>query len=145
MLGWEHHPCYQLTSISGGLSSQCASRWFLNVFTVPLLTTSWGSAFQVVVMLMGKKCCATDVASLLIFFHYFGSYRSSQVKEAYWTNIVQSVQVFEHLNKLPSKSPLYEANEFQILKPLLVSMVSDLGDHFCSSSLCSFHFIYVST
>ena len=38
------------TSTSGGLSSQCASRWFLNVFTVPLLTTSWGRAFQVVVV-----------------------------------------------------------------------------------------------
>ena len=40
MLGWEHHPCYQLTSTSGGLSSQCASRWFLNVFTAPLFTAS---------------------------------------------------------------------------------------------------------
>ena len=50
-----------------------------------------------------------------------------------------------HLNKLPSKSPLYEANEFQILEPLLVAMVSDLGNNFCSFSLCSFHFIYVST
>ena len=29
-----------LTSSTGGLSSQCVSRWFLNVFTVLLLTTS---------------------------------------------------------------------------------------------------------
>ena len=40
MLGWAHHPCDQLTSTSRGLSSQCVSRRFLNVFTVPLLTTS---------------------------------------------------------------------------------------------------------
>ena len=60
-LGWEHHSCYQLTSTSGGLSSQCASRWFLNVFAVPLFSTSWGRTFQVVVMLMGKKCSANDI------------------------------------------------------------------------------------
>ena len=67
------------------------------------------------------------------------------VKEACWTNIVESLQIFEHLNMLPSKPPLYEANEFHVLEPLLVAMVSNLGDHFCSSSLYSFHFIYVST
>ena len=49
------------------------SRWFLNVFTVPLLITSWGRAFQVVVMLMGKKCCATDVLNrfTINFFRLF--------------------------------------------------------------------------
>ena len=57
------------------------------------------------------------------------------VKEAYWTNIIESVQIFEYPNKLPSESPLYEANEFQILEPLLVAMVPDLGNHFCSFSL----------
>ena len=54
------------------------------------------------------------IASLLIFFHYFGPIIEVIVKEAYWTNIVESVQIFEHLNKLPSKPPLYKANEFQI-------------------------------
>ena len=68
------------------------------------------------------------------------------VKEAYWTNIVESVQIFEHLNKLPSllKPPLYEANEFQILEPLLVAMFSDLGNHICSLSMYSLYFINVS-
>ena len=63
------------------------------------------------------------------FHYYFFSIISNPiievvVKETYWTNIVESVQIFEHLNKLLSKSPLYEANEFQILEPLLVAMVS---------------------
>ena len=99
-------------------------------------------------MLMGKKCCATDVLNrfTINFFSIIsGPIVAVIVKEAYWTNIVESVQIFEHLNKLPSKSPLYETNEFQVLKPLLVAMVSDLGDHFCSSSLYSFYFIYVYT
>ena len=60
------------------------------------------------------------------------------VKEAYWTNIVESVQIFEHLNKLPSKSPLHEANDFQVHDQLLVSMVSDLWNIFCCFSLYSF-------
>ena len=68
----------------------------------------------------------------------------SIVKEAYWTNIVESILLFENLNKLHSKPPLYEANEFQVLEPLLVALVSDLRNHFCSSYLYSFHFIYVS-
>ena len=55
------------------------------------------------------------------------------------------VEIFEHLNKLPSKPPLYEANEFYVLETLLVATVSDLRDHFCSSSLYFFHFINVST
>ena len=67
------------------------------------------------------------------------------VKEAYWTNIFESVQIFEHINKLPSKSPLYEANELQVLEPLLVAMVLDIGNYFCRFSLYSFHFIYVYT
>ena len=50
-----------------GLSSQCASRWFLNVCTVLLLTTSLGRSFQVVVILMGKKCCVADVLNRFIF------------------------------------------------------------------------------
>ena len=85
------------------------------------------------------------IASLLIFSIISGPMIEVVVKEAYWTNIVESVQIFEHRNKLPSKSPLHEANEFQILEPLLVAMVSDLGNHFCSFSLHPFHFIYVST
>ena len=67
------------------------------------------------------------------------------VKETYFTNIVESVQIFDHVNKLPSKPPLYEANEFQVLEPLLVAMVSDLWINFCIFSLHSFHFIYGST
>ena len=85
------------------------------------------------------------IASLLIFFIISGPIVEVIVKEAHGTNIVESVQIFEHLNKLPLKSPLNKANEFQVLKPLLVAMVSDLGNRFCSSSLYSVHFIYVST
>ena len=33
-----------------------------------------------------------------------------------YTNIVESVQIFEHLDKLSSKSSLYEANEFQFFQ-----------------------------
>ena len=85
------------------------------------------------------------IALILFFFSIIsGPIIEVIVKEAYWTNIVESVQVFEHLNKLPSKPPLYEANEFQILEPLLVAMVSDLGNNFCGFSLYSFIFIYVS-
>ena len=78
-------------------------------------------------MLMIKKCCAIDVLNrfiIIIFFIISGPIIEVAVKEAYWTNIVESAQIFEHLNKLPSKSPLYEANEFQVLEPLLVAMVS---------------------
>ena len=97
-------------------------------------------------MLMGKKCCATDVLNRFTIFVFIipGPIIEVVVKEAYWTNIVESVQIFEHLNKLPSKSPLYEANGFQILAPLFVAVVLDLGNHFCGFSLYSFHFIYVS-
>ena len=66
------------------------------------------------------------IASLLIFSIISGPITEVVVKEAYWTNIVESVQIVEHLNKLPSKPPLYEANEFKILEPLLVAMVSDV-------------------
>ena len=53
------------------------------------------------------------IASLLIYFHYlYSPIIEVVVKETSWTNFVESVQIFEHLNKLPSKSPLYEANEF---------------------------------
>ena len=41
--------CYQLTRTSGGFSAQCLSKLFLKEFTVLLLTTSLGRAFQVVV------------------------------------------------------------------------------------------------
>ena len=86
------------------------------------------------------------IASLLIFFPIIsGPIVEVIVEEAYWTNIVESVRIFEHLNKLPSKPPLYEANEFQVLEPLLVAMVSERRNHFCSFYLYSSHFIYVST
>ena len=68
------------------------------------------------------------------------------VEEAYWTNIVESVQIFEHLNKLPSKFPLHEANEFQILEPLLLAMVSDHLNHFLQLLFLFFPFyLYVFT
>ena len=53
--------CYQLTRTFGGFSAQCLSKLFLKEFTVLLLTTSFGRAFQVVVLLTGQKCWATDV------------------------------------------------------------------------------------
>ena len=77
------------------------------------------------------------IASQLIFSIISGPIIEVIVKEAYWTNIVESVQIFEHLNKLSSKPPLYEANEFQIHEPLLGAMVPDLGNHFCS--FCQTH------
>ena len=52
------------------------------------------------------------IASLLVFFIISGPIVEVIVKEAHWTNIVESVQIFEHLNKLSSKPPSYEANEF---------------------------------
>ena len=64
---------------------------------------------------MGKKFCATDVLNrftISFFFIISGPIIEVVVTEAYWTNIVESVQIFEHLNKLLSKLPLYEANEF---------------------------------
>ena len=85
------------------------------------------------------------IESLLIFFIISSPIIEVQVKETTWANIVESVQTFKHLNKLSSKSLLYEANEFQVFEPLLVARVSDLWDHFGSSSLYSFYFIYVST
>ena len=78
------------------------------------------------------------IASILFFFILLGPIIEVVVKEAYWTNIVESRQIFKHLNKLPSKSPLYEANELQILQPLLLAMVSDLGNNFCSFYLYAF-------
>ena len=45
--------CYQLTRTFGGFSAQCLSKLFLKEFTVLLLTTSLGRAFQVVVILIG--------------------------------------------------------------------------------------------
>ena len=98
-------------------------------------------------MLMGKKCCATDLLHrfTINFFFSISSPIIVVVKETYWTNIVESVKIFEHVNKLPSKSPLYEANEFQILEPLLVAMVSDLRNHFWNICLYSLNFMHVST
>ena len=45
--------CYQLTETFGGFSAQCLSKLFLKEFTVLMLTTSLGRAFQVVVILIG--------------------------------------------------------------------------------------------
>ena len=45
--------CYQLTLTFGGFSAQCLSKMFLKEFTVLLLTTSLGKAFQVVVISIG--------------------------------------------------------------------------------------------
>ena len=45
--------CYQLTRISGGFSAQCLSKRLLKEFTALLLTNSFGSASQVVVILIG--------------------------------------------------------------------------------------------
>ena len=44
--------CYQLTRTYGGFSAQCLSKLFLKEFTVLLVTTSFGRAFQVVVILV---------------------------------------------------------------------------------------------
>ena len=67
---------------------------------------------------MGKKCFATDVLNHFTI-HFFCIISSPiigvVVKDTSWSNIVESVHIFEHLNKFPSKSPLYEANEFQPL------------------------------
>ena len=57
--------CNQLTRTFGGFSAQCLSKLFLKKFTVRLLTTSSGRAFQVVVILIGKKCWATEVLNVL--------------------------------------------------------------------------------
>ena len=54
LLGWGH-------AIGVTNSSQCAYRQFLNMFTLQLLTASYGRALQVLAKLMGNKCCATDV------------------------------------------------------------------------------------
>ena len=81
------------------------------------------------------------IASLLNIFQYFGSYHWSRSQKAYWTNILESVQILKHLNKLPAKLMSSKS-----LSRLLVAMVSDLCNHFCCSfTLYSFHFIFVST
>ena len=54
-------------------------RRFLNVFTVLLLTTSYGRAFQVFVILMGKKCYATDVLNRFTI-NYFPLFRVLSLK-----------------------------------------------------------------
>ena len=60
------------------------------------------------------------------------------VKGTSWTNIGDSVQIFEYLNKLPSKSPLYKANEFQV-------RVNIYGfgslESFCRFSCCFIDFL----
>ena len=81
-------------------------------------------------MLMGEKCCATDVLNrftINFFSTISGPIIEVVVKVAYWTYIVESVQIFNSVNKLPSKSPLYAANELQILEPLLVAWFLILG------------------
>ena len=45
--------CYQLTSTFGGFSAQCLSKLFLKEFTILLVTTSFGKAFLVGVILIG--------------------------------------------------------------------------------------------
>ena len=45
--------CYHLTRTFGGFSGHCLSKLFMKEFTVLLLTTSLGSAFQVVAILIG--------------------------------------------------------------------------------------------
>ena len=45
--------CYQLTRTFGGFSAQCLSKLFLKEFTALLVTTSFGRAFQVAVILIG--------------------------------------------------------------------------------------------
>ena len=58
--------------------------------------------------------CYSCIKSL---HYYFFSILASPiieviVKETSWANIVEPVQLFKHLYKLPSESPLYDANEF---------------------------------
>ena len=45
--------CYQLNRTFRGFSAQCLSKMFLKEFTVLLLTTSFGRAFQVVIIRIG--------------------------------------------------------------------------------------------
>ena len=74
-----------------------------------------------------------SIALLSIFSIIYSPVIKVAVKdENSWTNIVESVRIIEQLNKSPSTSPLYEANEFQVHEPLLV--VSELWNHFCSFS-----------
>ena len=54
------------------------------------------------------------IFSLLFFSIISSPIIEVMIKETSWTNIGDSVQIFEYLNKLPSKSPLYKANEFQV-------------------------------
>ena len=83
------------------------------------------------------------IASLLFISIIYSSSIEVVVKETSWANIVENVQIFKHLNKMHSKSPLHEANEFQVFEPVLVAKIADLWDHFDSFSLYSFYFIYV--
>ena len=85
------------------------------------------------------------IASLLFFSVISSPIVEVVIKETSWANIVEFVQIFKHLNKLPSKSPFNEANEFQDLEPLLVAMVSGLCDHICGFSLYSLYYIYISS
>ena len=118
------------------------------MFTVLLLTTSYGRAFQVVVMLMDNKGCTTDVLNrfTIIFFALFQviSLKSLSKRPTGQTLL----NLFRYLStsiSCPRSLLLHKANDLQILEPLLVAMVSELGNHFCSLSLYSFHFINVST
>ena len=75
-----------------------------------------------------ENCWATDVLNrfTIIFVHYFSPIIEVVLKDTSLTYIVESVQIFEHLNDLPLKYSLYKANEFQVLERLLIAMVSDL-------------------
>ena len=53
--------CYKLTRTFDGFSAHCLSKLFLKKFTVLLLKTSLGRAFQVVVILIWLKVFGTDV------------------------------------------------------------------------------------
>ena len=72
------------------------------------------------------------IVSLLIFSVISSSIIKVVVKVTSWDNIVEYVEIFEHINELPSKSPLHEANELYVLEPLLVAMDLDLWYHHCS-------------
>ena len=85
------------------------------------------------------------IASPLFFSIISSPIFNDVVKETSFTNIDESVQIIEYLNKLPAKSPLHKANEFQVLEPLLVAMILDIWNHFYNFSWYYFCFINVST
>ena len=90
--------CYQLTSTSRVMPPQCASRRFLNVFTVLLLTTSQGRGFQVGAMLIGKKWGANDVLKRLTM-NFFPLFRVLSLKSQSKRSIeLTQLNLFRYLN-----------------------------------------------